>query len=193
MRAWKTTEATMDKIDFTKLFTQRKIHFEAFRDEDNRLWRAMELKTTMPLVRMADQPIFKTFVPLRKFKHRPLYTADHYIRMDAQPISIWRSLLGTELTGRWSLRKESDTITIWVENDDDFILLKAAGLFVNAQTERVERDRDREKLKTYRNLTFSISERRRLLQLLNRAVKDGEKLRAYSNRKTDKSLLDKIL
>lgn len=186
----------MIQIDFTALFTHREIHFEDSFNTRNRMHRATEQRATVPLIRVQHHPLFKTFVPVGRYWYSPHeYNADHIISLKENiPVLVHENLLRMSLTGRWSARKRSNgQLTIWVENDEDFVLLKLAGLFTNAQYIRVERDGDRERAKSRRDLNFTVLERRRLIKLLNRAIKDGAKLRSYTNRALDQKLLNKIL
>lgn len=170
------------EMNINKCFTTRAVAFEGWSDT---------IAATVPLVRLTKEPLFASFSPFNPRERNPEgFVPEHIIRMKAGSNMVHEKILKLRLEGRWSARKQVsqetrfvarrkkvvssiDTMNFWVEKDEDFILLKLAGLFANSQYESVERDIHRERKKVHRHLNFTVTERRRLLTLLRASIKKG--------------------
>ncbi len=182
----------MSLIDFTSLFTNREMYFEPRTQRGDSLEHG-NIRVSVPLKRFEDRSLFKTFIPQRPARWRPVeFSADHIAGFNpTRPVMVNRSILDTSLTGFWTVEKTS-SFRIYLENDDDAMLFDLAGVFTGLSYRNIERDADREARLIHRGIYLTVSERRRIISLLRSAQRQGEKLPSYVKRILDQNLLEKI-
>ena len=190
----------MTEIDLHSVLTRRKIDFD-----DGAQW------ATVPHKKLCERALFQKFSPV-KDEHAHDLPFDFRIELRDGVVMVSDTLLALRLQGQWSVaiarntqwvyhshyRKRGYTktldpsMTVFVELEEDYLLLKLAGLFRTEKktivTSAKERAKKIERVKSWRYIDFNIGERRRLLVLLKKALSQGD----YSARKVDEALLAKI-
>lgn len=150
-------------MDFIKTMTRRETKYSDSRG------REREQRLLVPKRAVESEEFFSKFVPY--INSRP-FKEQYEARVKCDKIIVNDNFLKTHTRGRWTVNQYSAPTTIFnFEFIEDAMLVKMAGLFPESQDTHVTKT-DHEKRLTYRSLQFSVTERRRLLQLLRNTSDD---------------------